>query len=119
MQTGIVELTQDNISSGVYNKVFTETEDKVIEYPYETVLYENASGLYVDTDYVDADLNISKSNQFSAIVIEWAPSTKYYIEANSNAHPQLHQNQVLKVNHSPCIWHSTIIIPVSVLRTYR
>ena len=32
-KTGIVELTQDDIGSGVYNKVFTGTEDKVIECP--------------------------------------------------------------------------------------
>ena len=77
-KTGIVELTQDDIGSGVYNKVFTGPEKtKLSNVLYETVLYENASGLYVDTDYVDADLNISGSpDQFSAIVIEWAPLSR-------------------------------------------
>jgi hypothetical protein len=78
-KTGIVELTQDDIGSGVYNKVFTGTEKtKLSNVLYETVLYENASGLYVDRDVVDgvdANLNISGSpDQFSAIVIEWSPS---------------------------------------------
>jgi hypothetical protein len=76
-KSGIVNLTQDDIGSGVYNKVFTETEKtKLSNVLYETVLYENASGLYVNNvDGVDAELNISESpDQFSAIVIEWAPS---------------------------------------------
>ncbi len=79
-KTGIVELTQDDIGSGVYNKVFTGTEKtKLSNVLYETVLYENASGLYVDTvdEYgVYANLNLSESPDlflFSTIVIEWAP----------------------------------------------
>ena len=80
-KTGIVNLTQDDIGSGVYNKVFTGTEKtKLSNVLYETVLYENASGLYVDRDVVDgvdAELNISGSpDQFSAIVIEWAPPSR-------------------------------------------
>lgn len=79
-KTGIVNLTQDDIGSGVYNKVFTGTEKtKLSNVLYETVLYENASGFYVEPieDAYYTDLNISgrpdQFSAFSAIVIEWAP----------------------------------------------